>query len=209
MTGSPHRRWGVFWGCLILVLAALYVVNAQNMVGLDAYVSYSILDNGGAPLADGSVVYIIGSSVNTIPAITPIGGVGTNYIADQTTANETFLATVYVNSTLLGSNGTFWTYLTYDSTTVQYVYLRYFDIQSEPVTGYLWWGNSGIFTLSPTPTLGVNSVDFTPGGPISVTSQSNFVVIPEPSTVNLFLLVVGMSGAMWAGMKKEKKDKPG
>lgn len=200
----------MFWGCLILALALLYVAEGgpQDIIGLEAYVTYSILDSGGSPLADGSVVYIIGSSVNTVPALTPADGSGTNYIANQTTASETFLATVYVNNNLLGSNGTFWTYLTYDSSQVQYVYLRYFDIQSEPVTGYLWWGHSGIFTLSPSPTLGVNSVDFTPSGPISVTSQSNFVVIPEPSTVNLFLLVVGMSGAMWAGMKREKRATP-
>jgi hypothetical protein len=206
MSASAQKGWRVLWGVLLLSLAVIFAVHAQNpnLVNLEASVYYSILDDGGNPLQNGSVVYIIGSSVNTIPGPP---GIGTNYLANGVSSNETFLGTVLIGDNVT-SNGTFWTSLNYDSSLVQYVYIRYFDYASQPVTGYVWWGQSPSFALGNPPTAGVNTVQFDAGGQLSVTSQSNFVVIPEPSTVNLFLLVIGMSGAMWAGMRKQKADEP-
>jgi hypothetical protein len=40
--------------------------------------------------------------------------------------------------------------------------------------------------------------------PIAVTQTNNFIVIPEPSTANLFIVVAGMMWAMRVHMRRSK-----
>lgn len=182
---------------LCAALLGVAVVRAA-IVDLDALVEYSILDNNGSPLADGSWVYIIGSSNNVIDPMQTYAG--TNYIADSTTADDVILGRVQINLDNY-SNGTFFTTVQYNSDEVKYVYIRFFDTNSQPITGMVYWGTSTIFQLGVT--LGVSTVAFDNNGQLQATNYNNFVVIPEPNTANLIVLVAGMIWAMRATMRKQ------
>lgn len=191
----------MFWVALAVALLGVAVVRAA-IVDLDAWVQYSILQNDGVtPLADGSWVYIIGSDNNVIDPMITIGS--TNYLADSTTGDDVILGLVQLNMDNF-SNGTFFTTVQYDSDEVKYVYIRFFDATNYPITGMQYWGTSTIFQLGVT--LGVSTVQFDQDNQLIATNYNNFVVIPEPTTGNLIVLVAGMIWAMRASMRR--KDKP-
>lgn len=196
MQQSVHKGWRLFLVALCAALLGVAVVRAA-IVDLDALVEYAILDNFGSPLADGSWVYIIGSSNAVIDPMFTYGG--TNFIADSTTGDDVILGRVQINLDNY-SNGTFFTTVQYDSDQVKYVYIRFFDFTNDPVTGMVWWGTSTIFQLGVT--LGVSTVAFDNNGQLAATNYNNFVVIPEPNTANLIVLVAGMIWAMRATMRK-------
>ena len=196
---SKLRRAGVVALCVL----GLFAVPARAaIVDLDAYVLNPILqDDGITPLADGSWVFIIGSSDTNID---PMVSWGTNFIANSVTGDDIILGIVQIDS-LFGA-GTFGTTVQYDSTLVNNVYIRFFDTTG-PLTGMIWWGTSPM--LGPVGvTLGVTTVQFDPDGSLQTDEYDSFVVIPEPSTANLLLLVGGMIWAMRASMarKKEKEE---
>ncbi|HMP76170.1 MAG TPA: hypothetical protein PKE12_07740 [Kiritimatiellia bacterium] len=171
------------------------------IVDLDAYVLNPILqDDGITPLADGSWVMIIGSWDGTID---PMVQIGPDYIAASVTGDDVILGIVQIDS--LFGPGTFGTTVQYDSTLVNNVYIRFFDTTG-PLTGMIWWGTSPM--IGPVGvTLGVTTVQFDPGGSLQVDQENNFVIIPEPGTANLLLLVGGMIWAMRAKMaRKKNKD---
>lgn len=191
----------MFWVALVVALLGVAVVRAA-IVDLDAWVQYSILQNDGVtPLADGSWVYIIGSDNNVIDPMYTYAG--TNYLADVTTGDDVILGMVQLNMDNF-SNGTFFTTVQYDSDEVKYVYIRFFDSTNYPITGMQYWGTSTIFQLGVT--LGVSTVQFDQDNQLIATNYNNFVVIPEPTTGNLIVLVAGMIWAMRASMRR--KDKP-
>ncbi|MCS6771669.1 MAG: hypothetical protein NZ740_06540 [Kiritimatiellae bacterium] len=167
-------------------------------VSLDAYVLNPIYGcDGVTPLADGSWVMIIGSGDNVI---NPMQTWGPGYfIADSVTGDDIILAIVPIDS-LFGS-GTFGVTITYDSSLVNYVYIRYFDTTNWPIGGTVCWGTSKIF--APTVYLGVAEVRFDPDGSLYSTNVNNFVAIPEPSTANLLVLVGGMILAIRASTKRQ------
>ena len=203
---KPNRRgWRIFAVCLALALTSGAALQAA-LVDLDALVTYAIYDNSGSTaLANGAVVYIIGSANPTVNPmqIHPTGG--TNYIANNTTGDDVILGITTINSLNTGSNGTFFTTVQYESTQINYVYIRFFDYTNNiPIGGLVYWGNSAIHQLG-SPTLGVNSVDFNPGATLTTSNHNNFVVVPEPSTANLLILVAGMAWAMRASMKGKRK----
>lgn len=197
MQNTVQKRWRIFLVTLVAALLGVAVVRAA-IVDLDALVTYSILNNSNTPLADGSWVYIIGSS-NAV--IDPMDSIGTNYISYSTTGDDTILGLVQINLDNF-SNGTFFTTVQYDSDQVKYVYIRFFDFTNSPyVTGMVHWGTSTIFQLGVT--LGVSTVAFDQGGQLKATNYNNFVVIPEPNTANLIMLVAGMIWAMRATMRRQ------
>lgn len=197
---SQRRRWRLAGWC-VGGLLSLGLIAQAALIDLDAMVTYSIYDQLGNPLADGSVVYIIGSGDGIMDPMNSVGG-ASNLVADSTTGDDVILGQITIDSSQTGSNGTFFTVLQYESTQVGYVYLRFFDFTNNvPVTGLVYWGTSAIHQLSPTPTIGVNSVDFNPNATLVASNLNNFVAVPEPSTANLLILVGGMAWAMRASMK--------
>lgn len=171
------------------------------IVDLDAYVLQPILGGDGVtPLADGSWVFIIGSGDSVIDPMMTYGAPATNYIANSTTGDDVILGVVFIDSSL--GPGTFATTVQYDSSLIDYVYIRFFDTTG-PLTGMLYWGTSTVFELGVT--LGVSTVQFDQNDQLVATNYNNFVVIPEPSTANLLLLVGGMIWAMRASMGRKKK----
>lgn len=192
---------------MVVAFSTVAAIHAA-LVDLDAYVTYAIYDEtGSTPLADGSVVYIIGSANSTIdPMQNHPPPSGTNLIAHSTTGDDIILGTTTINSLMTGSNGTFFTTLQYESTQINYVYIRFFDFtNSIPVGGLVYWGESAIHPLPNPPNLGVNPVDFNPTPVLLTDNQNNFIVIPEPSTANLLILFAGMAWAMRASAKGKRK----
>lgn len=202
MQETRKRYWRLLGVAFCIALLGVAATRAA-IVDLDAYVLNPIYGGDGiTPLADGSWVMIIGSGNNVADPMEVWNG--TNLIADSTTGDDVILAIVPIDS-LFGS-GTFGVTVQYDSSVINYVYIRFFQFTNWPIAGMVYWGTSAVYSLGVT--LGVSTVQFDPGGSLTATNYNNFVAIPEPSTANLLLLVGGMIWAMRASMKrnKEKED---
>ena len=198
MLQSAHKRWQLLWVTLVVASLGVAAVRAA-IVDLDAWVQYSIYQSDGTtPLADGSWVYIVGSFDDVAD---PMYAFGTNFIAELPTGDDVILGAVQINLDSF-SNGTFFTTVQYESDEVKYVYIRFFEFTNGlPITGLVDWGVSTTFQLGVT--LGVSTVDF---GPDLVADRTdNFVVIPEPTTGNLIILVSGMIWAMRTSMRGKGK----
>ena len=194
----------MFWAVFCLALVGMIGVQAA-LVDLDAYVTYSIYGpDGTTPLANGSIVYIIGS-LNSVVDPPQSYGV-TNYIASSVTGDDVILGIVRIGDNV-SSNGTFFTTVQYDSDAIDYVYIRFFDSTNNPPAGMVYWGTSSNYFIGP-PTLGVSTVDFNPNtaNPLIASNYNNFVIVPEPSSANLIVLVAGMAWAMRSSMKRRVKQ---
>lgn len=202
-----HKRWLAFWACLAAAFVGILATRAA-IVDLDALVDFAILKpDNSTPLADGSWVYIIGSSNNISDPMATWGPSppSTNYIANSVTGDDVILGVVQIGYQAVSNNsGTFYTTVQYDSDQIKYVYIRYFDYTNGTITGLVNWGTSAIYQLGVT--LGVSTVGFDPGGSLVASNLNNFVVIPEPSTANLVLLVGGMIWAMRASMRRKRAE---
>ena len=191
-----------------LILAAFLLLGAAPasalIVDLDAYVEFPILqEDGVTPLADGSWVYIIGSTDNIID---PMGTLGTNFIAGSVTGDDVILGVVQIGDGAIPNSGMFFSTVKYDSDEINYVYIRFFNTTG-PLTGSIWWGTSAIFQLGIT--LGVSTVVFDQGTNLITNNEDNFVIIPEPNTIHLFILVAGMFWAMRVRMRRmDEKGEP-
>lgn len=169
------------------------------IVDLDAFVDMAILQEDlTTPLADGSWVYIIGSGDSTNDGMTVYGS--TNLIADSVQGDDVILGVIQIPLNSTPGSGTFFTTVQYESDDVNFVYLRFFSTTSFPITGMVWWGTSSMFQLGVT--LGVATVQFDQIDQLAATNQNNFVVIPEPSSMNLFVLIAGMLWTIRARMKR-------
>jgi len=170
------------------------------MVNLQAWITYSLFQSNGTTwLPDGSVVQIIGSSDGIID---PMPSHGTNVIA-TTTGDDIIIGTVLIDSTLWGSNGTFYSGDFYfDNTVVDYMYIRFFDT-TYPVLGFTNWGVSGISTVADDGVMFF--MDF--GGGFAAVSNNNFVQIPEPSTASLLLLFAALLCGVRAGIARTPDEK--
>ncbi len=194
------KCWRLLGAALCVVLIGVAATRAA-IVDLDAYVLNPIYGcDGVTPLADGSWVMIIGSGNNIADPMDTWNG--TNLIADSTTGDDVILAIVQIDS--LFGPGTFGTTIQYDSSVINYVYIRFFEYTNWPIVNMVCWGTSAVYQLGIT--LGVSTVQFDPGGSLAATNMNNFVAIPEPSTANLLLLVGGMIWAMRASMKKKEEE---
>jgi len=171
------------------------------VVDLDAYVDFPILqEDDVTPLADGSWVYIIGSTDTNID---PMVQFGTNFIAGTVTGDDVILGIVRIGDGSIASNGTFFTTVQYESDVINHVYIRFFNTTGDLV-GPIWWGTSSIFQLGVT--LGVSTVVFDQGTNLITDNFNNFVVIPEPSSVHLFIMAAGMFWAIRGRMKAAATD---
>lgn len=183
-------------------------------VNLDIFVFHALLDEGGNPLADGSIIEIVGAGTDGLAGDGGgYGGTnlfqtwgGTNLIAGSTLGDDQILATTVVNSSLTGSNGTFFvTIQNFDPVVHPYVYIRFYNTTSA-ITGMVYWGASTV-AVATNIILGVVTVQADPAGSLQATNYNNFVVIPEPSTVNLFLVTAVMMVGMRAGLRRRRTDR--
>ena len=195
-------------GAYVAACLALLVVSAPAItVNLQAYITFSLLtSNGSLPLADGSVVYIIGSKDSVENPMLTYGSPATNYLSGSVSGDDIIIGVVSVQASQLSSNGTFYAgdYY-YDDSLVDYLYIRFFD-SPQPITGMVNWGTSPITNvgdLFDCCGLGVLEVDFV--GNLRATNYNNFVVIPEPSTANLVALCGGMFAALGAYRRRGKR----
>jgi len=161
------------------------------IVDLDAYVDMSILGpDGVTPIADGSWVFIIGSG----DAIQdPMAMSGTNLIAGSVTGDDVILGAIQIPFNSIPGTGQFFATVQYDSDFINYTYIRFFDSTGQ-LSGPLYWGTSTMFQLGIT--LGVSTVQYDQNTQLIATNLNNFIIIPEPSTANLFVMVAGMLWAM-------------
>lgn len=183
--GSPGK---------IAVLAVLLLAPLSahaSLVNMTAYILSPLYQQDGVtPLPDGAIVQIIGSTDGILDPPATWGG--TN-LTGQTTGDDIILATIVIDSTILGIPGTFYVSgIYYDNTVVNYAYLRFYNATSGPA-GLVWWGETPITNIE-YDAFGAIFVDFIGG--YSTTNQNNFVVIPEPNTVNYLLLWLAMIGAI-------------
>lgn len=185
------RGWMACAG--LLGLGAIAPARAA-LVDLDLYVTYSVLQNNGSTvLADGSWVIIVGSGNAVNDGMMTYGG--TNVLANTTQGDDIILGTVYIGDNSFANTGKFFTTVQYNPTNVGYVYIRYFQTTG-PLTGMIYWGQSGVANLSPT-NFGVVTVDAAPIVSLVATNLNNFVIIPEPNTAHLlFLATAGMLAAL-------------
>lgn len=155
------------------------------IINMTAYVLNPLYQQDGiTPLPDGSIVQIIGSTDGIIDPPATWGG--TN-LTGNTTGDDVILATIVVDSSVLGIPGTFYVSgIYYDNTVINYAYLRFYNTTGT-ISGLLYWGETPIQNIE-YDAFGTIFVDF--GGGYSTTNQNNFVVIPEPSTTRLFLVAI-------------------
>lgn len=192
-------RWRVFTLCLLLLAGTVSCAYAL-IVSLDVYVEFGLLDENGDPLVDGMTVLVMGSSDPINDGMVLYGSGPTNYIAESVINDDILLATVTISSNESGVAGGFFATLTYDSDEINYVYIRFFNAPPGALTGMIYWGTSSVVQLGVT--LGVSTVSFDSGGQLEATNYNNFVVIPEPSTVNLFVMMAGVLWAMRSHVRK-------
>lgn len=193
------HSWRLFVACLTILVATAACAYAL-IVSLDVYVEFALLDENGDPLADGMTVMVFGSTDNINDGPTLYGG--TNVIANSTQGDDILLATITISSNESGIAGGFFATITYDSDVVNYVYIRFFNAPPNALTGMIYWGTSAVYQLGVT--LGVSTVNFTPETNLVTDNYNNFVIIPEPSTANLFVMVAGMMWAMRSHMRKRE-----
>ncbi len=198
MRTTVQRQWKVLVGALAILLG-LAVAAPGALINLQAYVLYALMNESGTiPLADGSLVQIIGSEDAVADPMTMLG----SNVISTVSGDDIVLSTITIQSAMLGSNGTFYAgNIYYDSDEIHNVYIRFFDTTG-PITGLISWGQSDLFTADEHQ-FGVNFIDF--GGIYAATNENNFVVIPEPGTLNLMLVWLGMVGALRASRLRERE----
>jgi hypothetical protein len=185
--------------CLAIALAAPAAHAA--IINMTAYVLVSLFQQDGVtPLADGSIVQIIGSYDGVIDPMQEYG----NGVTGFPTGDDVILATIVIDSTTLGSNGTFYvSNVYYDNDDIKHAYIRFYNSPG-PLEGDIYWGESPIQNIE-YDAFGSIFVDF--GGGYSTTNLSTFYVIPEPNTLNYFLMWAAMLGALRASTKREARKK--
>lgn len=207
MTDTVTKRWRIFWvACCLVFVAAMYAYG--TMVRLYATVTYSLLNHlSNAPLADGSMVYIMGSSNDVADSPPTISG---GLVAHGVTNDDTYIGHVRIGDGV-SSNGTFFTSnYEFDSDQVKYVYLRFFE--TNPPGQYIdgtgiWWNTSPTFSATNfNPWAPQVNVDFI--GNYAATNRNDFVVIPEPGTGILVVLCGGLLMAVRAGRRSGDPPKP-
>jgi hypothetical protein len=213
---SIKTKWRLMAAYTVACISLLLGTGNSAMINLQAYITFSLLtSNGTLPLADGSVVYIIGSLNNVQDPMTTYGSPATNFVAGSVSGDDVIVGVTAVYAADLNSNGTFYAgdYY-YDDDLVDYLYIRFFDSPA-PITGMVNWGTSpmtNVGDIFDCCGLSVIEVDFI--GNLAATNYNNFVVIPEPSTMNLLFLGGGLFSALGVYRRRAKRatrtaDTPG
>ncbi len=202
MMRSAQRGWRMLGAATALFIALITSAPAA-LINLQAYVMYALVNSDGTmPLADGSLVQIIGSYDAVANDMITFGG---GLIAEPT-GDDVLIATITIQSSILSSNDTFYTGDFYfESDEVRYMYIRFFDSPG-PLVGEIDWGESPVLNAEGHQFGGI-FMDFTGG--YATDNHDNFVVIPEPGTLNMILVWVSMVAAMRTSLRRERdKDKP-
>lgn len=192
----------MFWASVALFIPLITSAPAA-LINLQAYVMYALMNSDGTmPLADGSIVQIIGSYDDIANPMEHFGG----GIIAEPRGDDTLIATITIQSSILASNGTFYTGDFYfESDEVRYMYIRFFDTTGA-LAGDIAWGESPVLNAEHDQFGGI-FMDFVGG--YSADTHDNFVVIPEPGTLNLLLVWVSMVAAMRNHLRRERdKKKP-
>ena len=212
MTEKRQMGWAIFWSIFLTAFISIQVSRGVT-VTLEAYVSYSMYSSNGSPnvLADGSVVYIMGSqdAVNDGMQEWVNTGSPTGFIANSTLGDDVYIGQVRVDSAML-AGGTFYAGpFMFDSTLVNYLYIRIFDTNGVP-QGYHNWAASDVYSGTDyDPQAPVVYVDFNPDNNLSTTNYSYFYVVPEPGTAQLLMLTAGLAfGFRSCFVKKRGPGKP-
>ena len=211
MSEKRQIRWTIFWSIFLTAFIAIQVSRGVT-VTLEAYVSFSMTSSNGADLADGSVVYIMGSldAVNDGMQEWQTNGGPVGFIANSTLGDDVYIGQVRVDMGALNAGGTFYAGPFYfDSTLVNYLYIRVFDTNGVP-QGYVNWAASDVFPGDLyDPIAPVVYVDFNPDHNLSTTNYDYFYVVPEPGTAQLLMLTAGlMYGFRMCFVKKRGPSKP-
>jgi hypothetical protein len=194
------KRWRLFWASFFLLTAGWGVALAAPIL-IDVTVQYTIYDHTGTTaLSDGSTVYIMGSLDPINDGMVTVGTPGTNLVAHSTQGDDIFLAMVRIGNNVDPNTGMFQITFEYDSEAANFIYIRFFETTNHFVTGLVYYGVSGIVTIPP-PEFGIETVVVDPTTNLVASLRTNFVVIPEPGTVNLVMLVAGMAWAMRLSVK--------
>lgn len=184
-----------------LVLCGIGAPKASAyIVDLDVMVLTSLLNCDGNPLADGSIIMVIGSYDSTID---PMQQHGSDYIANSTTGDDFIIGTMTVDTGLHPYADALDTFQVDDSSDF-FIYIRVFD-STGPLTGEICWGTSIMTNLYSIPDPGLGGVYYFEVPAFQLTNKDTFVVIPEPSTANLLLLMGGMTWAIRANTRRKKK----
>jgi len=182
-------KWRRSWPGIVLMLLIFCASEARAaVVQLVAYVTVSISDETNASLADGSIVYIIGSLDGTADGMVPYGD---GYIGNSTQGDDVVIGMARIDSTLLGA-GTFGIVIddAFDTDDIQFLYIRFFNYQDDaPPEGSLYYGFSS--PVNYTTNFGsLVEIDF--GSGLKTDTQENFYAIPEPGTLHMVLLALGV-----------------
>lgn len=185
-----------------MVCAATVTIFLEITGGLFSDIS------GNSPLVDGSVVYVIASDDNTADGMVEFGGA---FIADSTQGDDLLVARIKLDSATIGDSADSGTHLqvvsaTYDPATFtpNFVYLRFFNTLIEPPSGEdIPWGETSVIALEPF--FGMSLATFS--NKYETTNTSNFVVIPEPGTLNLILLAGGLLYGLYFRQRVAKQKK--
>ncbi len=184
------------------------------LITLVAKVTYELLDANGVALADGSIVQIVGSGNQEIgtsgssssgqSADDQFETYGsTNYLADTTLGDDEIIGTVTIGTGGTDTGLFFTATFEFDDTEFSWFYIRFFDTTGNPPEAYTNWNNSQMYAGTNHP-FGVQFIDFAPSATISTVQTNNFVVIPEPASGSLFLLLAGLVWGIRLAMKKPR-----
>lgn len=178
------------------------------LVDLDLYVTFSILNNGGAGnLADGSWVIVVGSGDGVNNGMQTYGA-STNFIANSTQGDDILLGYAYIGQNSFANTGKFFRSFQYDSDQIGSVYIRYFQATGPGLpTGMVYWGQSAVSNLVPT-NFGVVSIDVAPNSSLVASNFNNMVVIPEPGTAHLMFVTGGLLLAFRMSQKRQRRKPP-
>ena len=212
MSEKRQIGWAIFWSIFLTAFIAIQVSRGVT-VTLEAYVSFSMTSSNGADLADGSVVYIMGSqdAVNDGMQEWVNWGSPTGIIANSTLGDDVYIGQVRVDQSAFLVGGTFYAGpFFFNSDIVNYLYIRIFDTNGVP-QGYVNWTVSDVYSGTDyDPVAPVVYIDFDPtGSHLSTTNYSYFYVVPEPGTAQLLMLTAGlMYGFRMCFVKKRGPGKP-
>jgi len=189
-------RW-LLGGTVAALLLSSVLVSSAAIINLQTWNEYGWTDqNGGANyLADGSIIYIMGSGDTVNDGMEMVG---TNYIASSTQGDDVFLGQVTIDS-----NGEFYgADIFFNDNVVSNVYYRLFDSTGPRIVGMVHWMTTTVWDL-PDPEFGV--VEFEAPDHWSTTNYDHFIVIPEPGVATIFFVMmavmVGTSKSFHTGKK--------
>ena len=210
MSEKRQIGWAIFWSIFLTAFISIQVSRGVT-VTLEAYVTFGLNSSNGADLADGSMIYVMGSSnaINDGMQEWVNSGSPTGLIANSTQGDDVFIGVVRVDSAM-GVGGTFYAGPFYfDSDLVNYLYIRIFDTNGVP-QGYVNWAVSDVYAgTNYDPVTPVVYIDFNPDDNISTTNYDYFYVVPEPGTAQLLMLTASLAyGFRMCFVKKRGSGKP-